>query len=184
MKNIIFLEGLPTVGKTTLLNCLSDKYKNINIVPELINGNMPDYKLQDQNWFMQNDDKKLDLYKDGNIVIDRGPLSTLSYNQTRKITDTNFCFNIDNVIDWFQKYKELYQSDYVYVVYLTTNNLRFGITSNYVTDPYGSIENQKLLEQISLFNLQKFVKNYKIINYNFKNIGETIDEIADKFVCA
>lgn len=174
---IIFLEGLPGIGKSFLTNKIREEFKNVNTVDEIIAGKMPDYSKQDQFWFFNNDDKKILEIKKGINIIDRGPISTLSYNQTRKIIDEDFKFDVKIAEKWFSKYEELLKSEIVKVLYLTNNQTKFSITSEHVNDPYGLIENQKLLEAISLYNCKKYCPNLVIKFYDKSNIEEIINEI-------
>ena len=77
-KKIVFLEGLPGVGKTTLINKIKkSNISNIHAVDEII-VDLKEKTPVNQNIFIINDNKKINLYKSGTIVIDIGPISTLS----------------------------------------------------------------------------------------------------------
>ena len=179
MKKIIFLEGLPGVGKSTIAKTIKNNYPDINVVDEIISGQMPNYQEQNQEWFMKNDDKKISLYNQGIIVIDRGPISTLSYNQTRLITDKNYSFDITKVVKWFESYHRLLTDPNTYVYYLTNKKQSYYISIEHKDDPYGSIKNQQLLEDISIYNSQKYATNLKIIEYHKQNKEEIINEIIN-----
>ena len=97
MKKLVFLEGLPGIGKTTILGYIQKLNSNIKTVPEIINGVQPAYELQDQQFYMDNDDRKINMYNQGNIVIDRGPLSTFVYNVVRKLEDPSYRYNINKI---------------------------------------------------------------------------------------
>jgi phage terminase small subunit len=45
--------------------------------------------------------------------------------------------------------------------------------------PYGTIENQKLLEKITLENIEKYCKKYKILKYHKDDIEWVINEILN-----
>ena len=178
MKKIIFLEGLPGVGKTTMVNAIKKLEQNdLNTVDEITNDDNFVIGDLDQSFFMRNDEMKINKYSNGTVIIDRGFISTLSYNQTKEIINHNH--SCKDIRDWFEKNKDIYLSDNVYVYYLTNKQSRFHIPYINEEDPYGSVENQKLLESISLFNINKYVKNYKIIEYYQENMEEVIDEIIN-----
>lgn len=184
MRKIVILEGLPGVGKTTIIKEIEGKYKNIHVVHEIINGEMPNYEQSNQFWFMENDDKKMESHHEGIIIIDRGPISTLSYNQTRVITDKNFDFNVKEIMAWFGKYIDLLNSMDVNVFYLSNNQENFSITLPIPTDPFGSEENQKLLEEITLYNCRKYVRNFTLREYHKNDLEKVINEIIDKSLCS
>ena len=171
MKKILFLEGLPGVGKTTLINNLR-KLKEVNVVDEVINQNNEDNRT---NYYLKNDELKLNLYNKGLIVIDRGFISTLSYEQSKSIINDNY--DDTTTLKWFKKFKDIYNKENVYVLYLKRENEDYYLPYKDNKDPYGSVDNQKLLEEITLFNIKKYTKNNKIINYNFDKMTEVINEI-------
>ncbi len=173
MKKIVFLEGLPGVGKTTIINYLKDNYK-VNVVDEIINTTACNNRTE---FFLKNDDLKYGLYDDGLIIIDRGFISTISYEQTKSIINKNY--NCEAAIKWFNNKKEIYAKDNIFVIYLKRTNDKLYLPYNDAKDPYGTITNQKLLEEISLYNLKKYSRNYKIINYSFENMMEVINEIIN-----
>lgn len=173
MKNIVFLEGLPGVGKTTIANYLKNNYK-INVVDEIINTVANNNRTK---FFLKNDELKYEFYDEGLIVIDRGFFSTISYEQTKSIINDNY--DCKEAVDWFNKYKKIYNEDNVFVIYLKRSSDELWLPYNDDTDPYGSIENQKLLEAITLFNIQKYSKNYKVLNYKYENMIEVVNEIIN-----
>ena len=91
MKKIIFLEGLPGVGKTTITNYISNlKNKdNIHTVNEII-VDIDDKTPIEQDLFIENDNLKINKYNKDIIIIDRGPISTLTYNIVRDELVENF----------------------------------------------------------------------------------------------
>ena len=173
-KKVIFLEGLPGVGKTTLVNKL--KQYNIHTVDEII-VDLKEKTPVNQNIFIINDNKKINLYNSGTIVIDRGPISTLSYNQVRAMLDKSF--SATEVEQWFKSIQNLYNQKDVKIIYLTTKGKKYFLPFENTKDPYGSIENQKLLEKISLENCIKISSNLQIIEYHQKNMEEIINEIIN-----
>lgn len=168
MKKIIFLEGLPGVGKSTLISIL--KERGISVSEEIEKKEIYDNINVNQYLYMENDEYKINKHTDGNIVIDRGLISTVAYNITRKILNNNH--EIEDVIDWFMKNKHIYNDENVNVIYLKKTG--FKIPYNDEIDPYGSIENQKLLEQVTLALIRVYVKNYKIIDYDYKKDEESV----------
>lgn len=175
MKKIIFLEGLPGVGKTTIVNNIKKiDDNNIHVVDEIIKEDIINKVSDDENDYMINDEMKIKKYNDGIIVIDRGPISTLSYNQTRKIIDATF--DSEPVIEWFKSIEYIYKEN-VEVIFLTNKGKKFKITSNNPCDPYGSVENQKLLESITLFNCKKYLDNVIIREYYQDDMEAVINEI-------
>lgn len=171
MKKIVFLEGLPGVGKTTIINYLKNN-SNVNVVDEIINNKYDDNRT---NYFLKNDDLKYSLYDDGLIVIDRGFLSTISYEQTKSIINDDYDCSV--ALNWFNEYKKIYGNNNVFVIYLKRTTYKLYLPYNDENDPYGSIDNQELLEAVTLYNLKKYSKNYKIVNYSFENMMEVVNEI-------
>lgn len=175
MKKVIFLEGLPGVGKTTIISKIAElKLDNVHVVNEIIKDDIVHNKSTQLD-FALNDDMKVDKYKDGTIVIDRGPISTLSYNQTRSLI--NESFDSSAIENWFKKYEDFYQSNDVYAIYFTTNKTSYQISENDFGGPYGSIKNQQMLEEITLNNCKKYCRNLKVIEYHKDNMMEVINEI-------
>ena len=176
MKKIIFLDGLPGVGKTTIVNTLkSMNINNVHIVNEIIKDNTI-HNVSGQDDFAENDDLKVNHFNEGVIVIDRGPISTLSYNQTRKLINPNFDSSI--IENWFDsKYIDFYKNDNVFTIYITTKGKSYQLSKNDINGPYGSIDNQKLLEKITMFNCKKYCKNLVIREYYKKDMEKIINEI-------
>lgn len=125
---------------------------------------------------MQNDILKINKYQTGLIIIDRGMISTLSYNETLNELIGND--ELEKIYEWFNKYgKKFYDQDNVMTIYLKTSKYKLRY-SNY-KDPYGSIDNQKLLESFTLNNIEKYCKNYRIIDYEYKDMEKIINEIIN-----
>ena len=174
---IIFLEGLPGVGKTTIACAIKQKnIDGVHTVDEII-VDLQEKTPVNQDIFIINDDKKINLYNSGTIVIDRGPISTLSYNETREMIDKSF--SATNVKRWFENIKELYNKENVKVIYLTTNGEKYFLPYENSNDPYGSVQNQKLLEKNAIENCRKYVRNLRIIEYHQENMEEIIYEIIN-----
>lgn len=179
MKKIVFLEGLPGVGKTTIIKKIKElNLKNVNAVDEIINPDiLNSINSQNQNPYIVNDNMKINQFSEGLVLIDRGPISTFSYNIVK--SHLNSDFSSEDVSKWFYFIKNnIYQSDNQ-VIYLKNATGDYYIPYQDDKDPYGSIENQKLLEQIVLDLLQKYVKNYKIIEYGKEDMERLIYEIID-----
>lgn len=160
MKKIIFLEGLPGVGKSTITNYISNLNKdNIHTVNEII-VDIEDKTPIEQDLFIINDNSKINKYNEGTIVIDRGPISTLTYNIVKNELVENF--SSKQVVEWFSTIKNIFKQDNVFIYYLTTNGMEYYLPYNNKMDPNGSIENQKRVEEVALYNIKKYSKNYKI----------------------
>lgn len=174
VKKIIFLEGLPGVGKTTIINCIqSKKMDNIRTVDEIVDYNIfENLNSSDQKNYIKNDDIKINKYNEGLIIIDRGPISTLAYNMAR--SELDLTFSSKEVEEWFENVKKIYD-DSTEVIYLKNSDSYYTPYEN-VLDPYGSVENQKRLQEITLDVIKKHAKNYKIIEYKKENIEEFINE--------
>ena len=117
MKKIIFLEGLPGVGKSTIINYIASLNKdNIHTVDEII-INIENKTPIEQDLFIMNDNLKINKYAEGTIVIDRGPISTLTYNivKSELVKD----FSSKQVTDWFNTIKDLFYQENVFIYYLT-----------------------------------------------------------------
>ena len=172
---IVFLEGLPGIGKTTLINEIRKlKVDNLFLVDEIIKKGEP----TSQDFFMENDIKKLEKYNTGTIIIDRGAISTLSYNECLKEIRENK--DLDNVYNWFDKnFKKVYSDNNVITIYLTRNTHKHLLRYEDDKDPYGSINNQIELEKITLNNIKKYCKNYKILNIDNYKKEEIVYEIIN-----
>ena len=182
MRKICFLEGLPGVGKTTLI----EKVKSLNpkdvfIVDEIVLKEIFNKINLDQNLYLKNDEMKIDMFKEGTIIIDRGPISTFSYNQARHIVDIDFDFSLDEVESWFKKFIDLYKDETVFVYYLIKDDENFLIRYPNDKDPYGNVNNQRLLQEITMFNCKMYAKNINFRLFDVENgdVMGLISEIID-----
>ncbi len=78
---VIYVEGIPASGKTTTISRLSKRFPDrILYVPEYVNK---EEMSGGQDWFMRNDEMKLQFAKDSDrelTFVDRGHLSTIIYS--------------------------------------------------------------------------------------------------------
>lgn len=177
MKKIIFIEGLPNVGKTYLVNEIKRRnYDNVFIVDELINPDINNPFIDPEEVFLKNDEMKVNKYSDGIIIIDRGPISTLVYNQLNHLIDCSY--DPTNVEEWFKKFIDLYNDKNTYNYYLYNPNV-YNPSLDDSTNPFGSVDNLKMTHEMTLFNLKKYAKNFKVIIYTKDNIDEVINEIIN-----
>lgn len=171
---IVFLEGLPGVGKSTLIDNIRLKsYDNVHVVNEIV----LDSKQTDQKFFMDNDIAKISKYNQGTIIIDRGLISTLSYNMVLKIIN-NSDYNL--VSKWFKKNAvNMYKQENVITYYLKTNKYIVKNNNKNKNNPYSSVKNLKTLEKITINNIKKYCLNYKIVEYSYDKMEELINEIIN-----
>ena len=182
MKKIVFLEGLPGIGKTTIVRTIQNRnLENVHAVDEIINPNIIGVVSHNQSDFMENDNLKYNRFDEGLIIIDRGFISTLSYNETLNLIEKNEQFDMVN--NWFNNIKDIYNCDNVYTIYLTCNGKEYKISENDINGPYGTIKMQKELEKVTINNIKKYCKNYKIVLYDKNNMEEFIDEIISQYMC-
>lgn len=168
-RKIIILEGLPGVGKSSILEHL--KSEQFTCIDEILDGNarkIQNGTVEHQDYFLRNDTLKVEraLMSQGVVIIDRGPLSTLAYNLSKhKIVKA---YNFMPVISWFiTDMRAFYGRKDVTTVYLKgASSLPYEDES----DPYGSSQNQKLLENITLKLAELFCKNLQVIEYDY--LGE------------
>lgn len=177
MKKIIFIEGLPTVGKTYLINYIKQKkLKNIYLVDELINPDINNPFTDSEDIFLKNDEMKISKYNKGTIIIDRGPISTLVYNQVLHIIDNNY--DASYIEEWFKQFISIYNNKNTFNYYLLNPNV-YNPSLDDKNNPFGSEDNLKLTHSLTIYNLKKYAKNYKIIEYNKTNIEELVNEIIN-----
>ncbi len=177
MYKIIIIEGLPGVGKTTILNNIKNRFiENVNVVNEIIYKNNNDIT---QEKFLINDDMKINLFKDGVIFIDRGPISTLSYNEMKNKLIGNSEYK--KVLNYFNNnYKDFYLLPNVYTVYIKTKRRNLiHVDSNNL---YKSFEKQEILERITLKNIRKYCKNYQVLEYKQKDLENFVNKIIEKYI--
>ena len=173
---IVILEGLPMVGKTTIINYIKSlSLKNVHVVNELIINT----EELNQDTFMNNDIKKINKYKSGLVIIDRGLISTLSYNEMLEKLNGNI--DLERVYDWFNKYGiPFYNRNDVYTYYLYSNE-KF-LRENDINAPNGSIDNQLELELLTINNIKKYCYNYELREYKKSEMEEFVNEIINKYM--
>lgn len=181
----IILEGLPGVGKSTITKSINKFDASINAIDEIIYGKIFDNVNMYQDMYFHNDNMKIERAMESErAIVDRGPISTLSYNQLRSILDKDFNCNIKDAFRWFDRFVDILNCDDVCVIYLTTQGESYYIPYDNELDPYGSRENQKLLESIALLNCKKYCKHFVVLNYKKENMEVLIDEIINKYLCS
>lgn len=177
MRKIVFLEGLPGVGKTTLINEIKERnFVDVYTVDEIVMDSLKNVISNDEKDYMKNDEMKINKYNEGLIIIDRGPISTLSYNQANSIIESDF--DATPVILWFENIKQIFEEN-TKIVYLTNYGNNYYLPYNKENDAFGTIENQKLLESISLYNCKRYSNNVVVKEYHKKDVEAIINEIID-----
>lgn len=177
MKKIIFIEGLPTVGKTYLVNEIKKRnLQNVHVVDELINPDIKNAFIDSEEKFLKNDEMKVSKYDDGIIIIDRGPISTLVYNQVLHLIDNKY--DASYVENWFNQFLNIYKSDNTYNYYLNNPGI-YNPSLNDENNPFGSVENLKLTHEMTIFALNKYAKNYRVFDYDKKNLDGLLNEIIN-----
>lgn len=176
MKKLIIIEGLPGVGKTTLVNEIRNRnIPNVIIIDEIVNKSIIDEGIYSEDEFIKNDIQKIQQIKDGIVIMDRGIISSLSYSQTKSIIDLTYDVSKANKI--FLKYKHILENCEVYYLTNMLNNVK--ITAEDIKSPYGTKQNQELLEHISIYNIKKYCKSYFIKEYYQQDMEKLIDEIIN-----
>ena len=123
---------------------------------------------------------KVNKYDDGIIIIDRGPISTLVYNQVLHLIDNKY--DTSYAEKWFEQFLNIYKSDDTYNYYLNNPGIyNTSLCNN--KNPFGSIENLKLTHAITIFNLNKYAKKYRVFDYDKTNLEELLNEIINSFMC-
>ena len=84
MKKIVFLEGLPGVGKSTIIKSIKQRgIPYVNCVEELINEDIFSNRSFGQEIFMKNDDIKIDKFSDGLYRPDAIPPDRANHHMLR-----------------------------------------------------------------------------------------------------
>lgn len=178
---IIILEGLPSVGKSTIVATL--QARGITTVEEVIADTENHLDRQSQEFFMNSDTTKVSTAiaaEKALVVMDRGPISTLAYNLTKHKIDKSFDFMPS--VTWFTTMIPFYERDDVRTIYLQGKSALPYTDAN---DPYGSEENQKLLEEITLQLINLFTLHAATVRYDYaSDQGKFIDEILDQYMRA
>ena len=181
---IVFLEGLPGVGKSTIAKTIKELKKDNVVVAEEIELFNPKRDNFHQDFYMKNDDFKFNKCIKGiknNLdticIVDRSAISTLSYNQSKNIINLKYLVELESIEKWFEKYIEFFSKDYVFVYFLINSDEQIYIPFNDVNDPYGSEFNQKLLQDITIYNCKKYAKNFILKNYKKSQMEDLINEI-------
>lgn len=119
---------------------------------------------------------KVNKYDDVIIIIDRGPISTIVYNQVLHLIDNKY--DTSYVEKWFEQFLNIYKSDNTYNYYLNNPGIYNPSLCNN-KNPFGSIENLKLTHAITIFNLNKYTKKYRVFDYDKTNLEELLNEIIN-----
>lgn len=185
--NLIVLEGIAGVGKTTVANELFDKYGWLHI-PEVINH----YKAKKftEDYFIFAEEIKIDKYlhsKANKIIMDRSPISIMAHNFVRKHFKQENSYDL--LISWFEKViKPIKKQKFVY---LRTNDCgkcikrKWGEHLERFPKEFSTIRGMQLWTQKeSLHIFQEYYDiffnnggyNFKIIDSNH-SIGEIVNQI-------
>lgn len=90
MKKVVFVEGLPSVGKTYLVNEIRKmNLQNVYVVDEIINPDIKNTFLDSEDKFLKSDEMKLNEYNDGIVVIDNSANKIKKYLDAETIKKMN-----------------------------------------------------------------------------------------------
>jgi hypothetical protein len=169
MIKIIFFEGLPGSGKTTMTKHLEDKYPFCIRIGEVIDSLGKEIPLEkhfgkNSNFFVKSDINKLKISKNSKnkiILIDRGFLSTLSHGFTRKIENKEKDF--DFILKQFDKKLDFKNMELYYIFLKNTPKTSLRRSKHPPEDIWGTEEN---LIKTELFYKIYFLfrKNVFVIN--------------------
>lgn len=190
MKIVIYLEGLPGSGKSSLVNKLikQDSSKYVS-VPEVIEEKklVEKHNTFEQDFFLKNDSVKYEMAmkiigKKHNVVIDRSPLSTYIFNilKSKKLQQP-----ISKIIeDWFQELWPRVSSGSLFVYLKVNPNMslirKARLSDN--NDPWANIHDLDEADKLYLKYLSLLPqKNVLYVDSDNKSLEIVLYEIT-KFV--
>ncbi len=172
MKKIIFIEGLWGTGKSRICRYMRNKLafsyiKEPNHIKDDLNNKKIDYVTL---WYLK---KHVENFKDGlkllkngfNVVIERGPISSIAFIKTRLENKNRF----EKDILYFEKLlKQCYNKPYViYIEPLDINKISKSIKrrlyiSNYAAPSFLNNLNKNYLEYLNKLSKKGLIKLIKI----------------------
>jgi len=184
-KKIYFLEGLPKSGKTKLLE--NFKKNGVKVIPEIINPKVlpKHHNKSDQTFFINNDNKKIEIAKKSHsniIIIDRSPLSTLFFNLARVLIDKKA--DLFPVLKWFinkfaKKFKEDPSYYFLYIDIAPELSLKRQNKHINIKDPWSNFKCLEFIRNLYLFVGENYIKNFEIIDDN--NVDIIFKKIISQF---
>ncbi len=187
---IIYVEGVPASGKTTIVKKLYEKFDNtIDIIPEYINladGSKAEIS-HDPNYFRNNDEMKWQIAsqsKKSYTFVDRGHLSTVIYN----LAEFKIAKKIENleIIDWY--FEKILANNCIpdYYILLQTNPINSLKRRQRLLGPHNMWEHEKALHFANEYYV-KLIRSYEpkskilILNTDIFNLNQIEEKIIEYF---
>ena len=180
---IIFFEGLPGAGKTSVANVLSKTPGNFLVVPEIIyKKRFPKYhNSKNQRYFFENDENKLEraikISQEGKVaIVDRSPLSTYTFNYTKSILNNEPVS--ENVEKWFEKTWLKLTKVNVVIFYLKVSPKIGMLRKNRTVDhkePWSNLKGLRLTRNLYENFIKKYPDIFIEIDTNDKSVNNVVE---------
>ena len=184
-KQLYFLEGLPSAGKTSVKHKLLEN--GFLAIPEICKPEElhSHHNKTNQDFFLINDEVKVNLAENstGTVIIDRSPLSTLFFNLA-KLEPNSDAFQ--KVLDWYkitfqEKFSTNEQYGFIIMDVSPVTSLKRKNEPVNPNDPWRSPDSLKLIRQMYLHYCLKWLKNVHVVNAEgtFDEVYMEVKKIVD-----